>query len=83
MRKLEELFSSNEVLENEEKAVVSGGAIFFDSRKKLYINGIEVDAWTFRLALMGFDVAMPAEDDGGNHEDDMTIVDGNSIQTNY
>jgi hypothetical protein len=32
---------------------------------------------------MGFDVAMPAEDDGGNHEDDMTIVDGNSIQTNY
>jgi hypothetical protein len=41
---------------------------FFDSRKKLYIKRIEVDAWTFRLALMGFDVAMPAEDDGSNHE---------------
>ena len=83
MRKLKNLFTESEVICLNSLKSIEGGAIFFDSSKGLYINGMLVDAWTFKLALMGFDVAQPDEDDGNDHTEDVTVISHNNIETNY
>lgn len=83
MKNLENMFTKNEKLSIAELASSNGGAIWFDSSKGLYINGMEVDAWVFRLALMGFDVYSPVESDGNDHTGDVTTISDNHIETNY
>lgn len=67
MKKLErlngELFETLKKNEISTIAEIEGGLkhVFFDSSKGLYVNGMLVDEWAFKLTLLGYDVARPIE----------------------
>lgn len=49
-----------EPLSHAELSHVTGGRnYYFDSTKGLYVNGMLVDSWRFKLALLGYDVSRP------------------------